>query len=209
MIIHEFKQRHPVRLLYLECNNDVLLKRYSATRHRHPLSKISLLEGIAKERQVLQDLMKQADHVIDTSAINTVTLGRVLKNIFGLETTHLQIRLLSFSYRRGLPPDADIVFDARFLHNPHYEEHLQNLTGKDLEVARYIERDKAWTPVFTSLKDLLKSSLNEFKHSGRTYLTIAVGCTGGQHRSVFMIEKLAQYIKELGENVVIEHRELI
>lgn len=207
-IINEYRLRYQVRLLFLECSDDVLLKRYSTTRHRHPLSNTNLLEGIAKERTLLQGLINQADHVLDTSAINTVTLGRVLQNIFALNTTRLQIRILSFSYRRGLPPDADIVFDARFLRNPHYEEHLQKLTGKDPEVARFIERDKSWNAVFSSLKNMLQVSLQEFKNSGRSYLTIAVGCTGGQHRSVFIVESLAKYIKELGEDVIIEHREL-
>ncbi len=206
--INEYRLRYEVRLLFLECSNEVLLKRYSATRHRHPLSNTNLSEGITRERELLQGLISQADHVLDTSAINTVTLGRVLQNIFGLKRTHLQIRFVSFSYRRGLPADADIVFDARFLRNPHYEEHLQKLTGKDEAVARFIERDKSWIAVFGSLKEMLKVSLQEFKHSGRSYLTIAVGCTGGQHRSVFIVESLAKYIRSLGEQVMVEHREL-
>lgn len=208
-IINEFRQRYTVRLLFLNCQNEVLLQRYSATRHRHPLSNSSLLEGIGKERQLLQGLIEQADYVIDTTAISVVTLGRVLHNIFALHSlAQLQIRFLSFSYRRGLPLDADIVFDARFLRNPHYEEHLQKLTGRDPEVARFIERDKSWQVFAEAFKQLLVTTLQEFKYSGRSYLTIAIGCTGGQHRSVFIAETLAKFIREQGENVVVEHREL-
>jgi RNase adapter protein RapZ len=208
-IISDFRQKYAVRLLFLNCQDEVLLRRYSATRHRHPLSNVSLLEGIAKERQLLQGLINQADHVIDTTAISVVTLGRVLQNIFGRQSSaQLQIRFLSFSYRRGLPPDADIVFDARFLKNPHYEEQLQKLTGKDPEVARFIERDKAWHAFAAPFKELLIATLQEFKQSGRSYLTIAIGCTGGQHRSVFIAEHLATFVREQGESVVVEHREL-
>lgn len=209
MILHQFKQKYKVRLVFLDCQNDILLKRYNVSRQRHPFGEKNLLEGIEHERDQLKTIKESADHVIDTSVVSVITLGRVLRNIFGRAATpKLQIRLMSFSYRRGLPPEADMVLDARFLENPYYEDHLQKLTGQDPEVAAFLKRDQSWNPVFDSIKQMLTPMLAGFKYSGRTYLTIAIGCTGGQHRSVYSVEQLGAYLKELGENVFIEHREL-
>lgn len=208
-LLAQFKLKYKVRVVFLDCQNDVLLKRYNISRHRHPYGEQNLLEGIGRERDHLKGIKETADHVIDTSYISVITLGRVLRNIFARAASpKLQIRLMSFSYRRGLPPEADMVLDARFLENPYYEDHLQKLTGQDPEVAAFINRDVSWNPVFGSMKQLLTPMLKGFKQSGRTYLTIAVGCTGGQHRSVYVVEQLGVYLKELEENVYIEHREL-
>lgn len=209
VLLETFRQKFKVRLLFLDCQNDILLKRYNVSRQLHPFGDKNLLEGIERERDHLNIIREQSDHVIDTSVISVVTLGRVLRNIFARAASpKLQIRLMSFSYRRGLPPEADMILDARFLENPHYEEHLQPLTGKDKEVADFIQRDLSWSPVFLSIKQMLFPMITGFKQSGRTYLTIAVGCTGGQHRSVFCVEQLSSYLQELGENVYVEHREL-
>lgn len=208
-LLTQVKLKYKVRLVFLDCQNDILLKRYNISRHRHPYGEQNLLEGIERERDHLQGIKESADHVIDTSFISVITLGRVLRNIFARAASpKLQIRLMSFSYRRGLPPEADMVLDARFLENPYYEDHLQKLTGQDPEVASFISRDVSWNPVFGSIKQLLLPMLKGFKQSGRTYLTIAIGCTGGQHRSVYVVEQLGAYLKELDENVYIEHREL-
>lgn len=207
--IANLRNAYDIKLLYLGCQNEVLMKRYNVSRHRHPYGKRTLAEGIQHERERLYPVKAAADHVIDTSVLSVVTLGRVLKNIFARPSSpQLQIRLISFSYRKGLPPDADIVLDARFLENPHYEESLQALTGQDEAVAKFILHDKSWAAVFESVKQTLEPTLRGFKSSGRSYLTIACGCTGGQHRSVFMVEQLALYLKELEEAVMIEHREL-
>lgn len=208
-IVDDLRGSYEVRLLYLGCQNDILMKRYNVSRHRHPYGVKSLAEGIQEERERLSPIKSAADHVIDTSVLSVVTLGRVLKNIFGRPTSpQLQIRIMSFSYRRGIPPEADMVLDARFLDNPHYEEHLQPLTGRDDPVAKFLAHDKSWGSVFTSIKNMLMPTLTGFKNSGRSYLTIACGCTGGQHRSVFMAEQIALYLKDLGETVFIEHREI-
>lgn len=208
-IVDDLRGSYEVRLLYLGCQNDILMKRYNVSRHRHPYGVKSLAEGIQEERERLNPIKSAADHVIDTSVLSVVTLGRVLKNIFGRPTSpQLQIRIMSFSYRRGIPPEADMVLDARFLENPHYEEHLQPLTGRDDPVAKFLAHDKSWGSVFTSIKNMLMPTLTGFKNSGRSYLTIACGCTGGQHRSVFMAEQIALYLKDLGETVFIEHREI-
>lgn len=207
--LNDLRQSYTVKLLYLGCQNDVLMKRYNVSRHRHPYGRKTLAEGIQHERECLAPVEAAADHVIDTSLLSVVTLGRVLKNIFTRPCSpQLQIRLMSFSYRRGLPPDSDMVLDARFLENPHYEEHLQPLTGRDPAVTQFLQHDRSWDSVFSSIKQALEPTLQGFKSSGRSYLTVACGCTGGQHRSVFMVEQLALYLKELGENVIIEHREI-
>lgn len=207
-ILQDFREKYKVRLLFLECHTDVLLKRYNVSRHRHPFEGRTVLQAIENERKSLEPIKEIADHVIDTSVISVVTLGRVLRNIFSRITSpDLQIRVMSFSYRRGLPPEADIVLDARFLENPHYEENLQRKTGQDADVIKYIIRDKSWRPVFESIKQMLTPTIAGFKNSGRSYLTIAIGCTGGQHRSVFMVEQLGAYLNSLGENTLIEHRE--
>jgi UPF0042 nucleotide-binding protein len=208
-IVDDLRGFYEVRLLYLGCQNDILMKRYNVSRHRHPYGVKSLAEGIQEERERLSPIKSAADHVIDTSVLSVVTLGRVLKNIFGRPTSpQLQIRIMSFSYRRCIPPEADMVLDARFLENPHYEEHLQPLTGRDDPVAKFLTHDKSWSSVFTSIKNMLLPTLTGFKNSGRSYLTIACGCTGGQHRSVFMAEQIALYLKDLDETVFIEHREI-
>ena len=207
-IIQDFRQKHKVSLLFLECHTDILLKRYNVSRQRHPFEGSTLLEAIESERFCLAPIKENADNVIDTSVVSVVTLGRVLRNIFSRPTSpNIQIRIMSFSYRRGLPPEADIVLDARFLENPHYENILQKKTGQDQEVINFIVRDKSWRPVFESIRKMLSPTIAGFKNSGRSYLTIAIGCTGGQHRSVFMAEQLGAYLQSLGETISIEHRE--
>lgn len=207
-IIQDFRQKYKLSLLFLECHTEILLKRYNVSRQRHPFGGTTLLEAIEKERHCLSPIKENADNVIDTSVISVVTLGRVLRNIYSHPTSpDLQIRIMSFSYRRGLPPEADIVLDARFLENPHYEESLQKKTGMDQDVVKFIIRDKSWRPVFDSIKQMLSPTIAGFKNSGRSYLTIAIGCTGGQHRSVFMVEQLGAYLESLGETISIEHRE--
>lgn len=207
-IMQDFREKYQVRLLFLECQTDVLLKRYNVSRQRHPFEGKTLPQAIEQERLCLKPLREVADHVIDTSAITSVTLGRVIRNIFSHATSeNLQIRIMSFSYRRGLPPEADVVLDARFLENPHYEKNLKKKTGLDEDVVKFIVRDKSWRPVFDSIKKMLTPTLAGFKNSGRSYLTIGIGCTGGQHRSVFMVEQLGAYLQSKGETVLIEHRE--
>lgn len=198
-----------VKLLFLECQDDVLVKRYNVSRHRHPLGHKTLLEGIHQERALLLPIISYADHVIDTSFVNTISLTRILNNLFAQENSpNLEMRLISFSYRHGVPLDADIVLDARFLENPFYEERLRPLTGRDQAVADFLEKDSSWPTVFTSIQHMLIPTLLGFKKSGRSYLTIAVGCTGGQHRSVFMVEKLSKFLISLEEKIITEHREL-
>lgn len=207
--IRLLREKMTVKMLFLDCQDDVLLKRYNISRHRHPLGRKTLLEGIKRERSILTPLTQYADRIIDTSFISSIMLARILHNIFSEENSqNIEIRLLSFSYRHGLPVDADIVFDARFLENPFYDEELRPLTGKDEKVAAFLCSDSSWGIVKGAIQQMLVPSVFGFKRSGRSYLTIAVGCTGGQHRSVFVVEQLAEFFRFAGESVVVEHREL-
>ncbi len=198
-----------VRLLYLECDDEVLLRRFTETRRRHPIGEFSLPEAISQERQLIDPLKSLAELVIDTSHLSMPSFGQMMRQHFSLdESLSLLIRLMSFSYRRGLPREADMVFDARFLSNPHYEKPFRTLTGKDAPVGKYLTQDANWQAVYESLQAIISHSLKGFRLTGRSYLTIACGCTGGQHRSVFLAEQLSKWLHSTGERVIIEHRDL-
>lgn len=197
------------RLLYLECDDEVLLRRFTETRRRHPMGEFPLPEAISRERRLMDPLKSLAEIVIDSSHLSMPTLGQMVRHHFSLEESPtLLIRLISFSYRRGLPREADMVFDARFLSNPYYEKPFRTLTGKDVAVGDYLTRDLNWQAVYESLQAIVSHSLKGFRLTGRSYLTIACGCTGGQHRSVFLAEQLLQWLHSEGERVMIEHRDL-
>jgi len=198
-----------VRLLYLECDDEVLLRRFTETRRRHPFGNLGLPEAIALERQLINPLKFLADLTIDTSYLSIPNFGQMVRHHFNLEESlSLLIRLVSFSYRRGLPREADMVFDARFLSNPYYEKPFRTLTGKDEAIGRYLTKDSNWQAVYNSLQDIIRHSLKGFRLTGRNYLTLACGCTGGQHRSVFLAEQLSKWLHNEGERVMIEHRDL-
>ncbi|WP_142848844.1 RNase adapter RapZ [Telmatospirillum sp. J64-1] len=199
-----------VRLLFLDCEDEVLRRRYTETRHRHPLAADRpLTDGIVHERSLIGPLRGRADVVVDTSNLPPGELKRILSGHFGLSSQPgLVIFVTSFSYRKGLPREADLVFDARFLDNPHYDPELRPLTGKNPEVAAYVARDPGFTPFFSGLKTLIAPLLPRFAAEGKSYLTIAIGCTGGRHRSVALAEKLAAWLGEEGERVHLRHRDL-
>lgn len=196
-------------LLYLDCDVDVLQRRYTETRRRHPLTANSLLESISWEQLIMSGLRDQSDIVIDTSETNSISFGRMIRGHLSLDQSpKLEIHLTSFSYRRGLPREADIILDARFLTNPHYEDQLRALTGQDKPVQAFLFRSEYWEPYFDYAKKLIDQSVKGFRSIGRSYLSIGCGCTGGQHRSVFMVEQLGDWLKKQGEHVSITHREL-
>jgi UPF0042 nucleotide-binding protein len=198
-----------VCLLYLDCDDDILLRRFTETRRRHPIGEFSLPDAIAQERQLIDPLKTVADLVIDTSHLSMPTFGQMVRQHFSLEDSlTVLIRLMSFSYRRGLPREADMVFDARFLSNPHYEKPIRALTGKDIAVGDFLTQDSNWQAVYEALQAIILHSLKGFRLTGRSYLTIACGCTGGQHRSVFLAEQLSNWLHNEGERVIIEHRDL-
>lgn len=199
-----------IKLIFLYCDDEELRRRYTATRHRHPLShELPLIEGIARERQMLSPLRKSADLTIDTSGLNPGHLKLLLQSNLGLtEQPALVVQVTSFSYRSGLPRDADLVFDVRFLANPYYQAELKGLTGRDDPVQGFIRADAAYAAFFESLTRLLQPLLPRYVAEGKSYLTIAAGCTGGRHRSVFVTEELATWLKSQGQRVQVLHRDL-
>ncbi|MCR6629057.1 MAG: RNase adapter RapZ [Magnetospirillum sp.] len=192
-----------VRVLFLDCDDDVLRRRFTETRRRHPLATDRpLIDGIRHERTLVSPLKRCADVVFDTSNLQPGEFKRVLAGHFGLEADRgLMVFVTSFAYRNGLPREADLVFDARFLSNPHYVPELKPLTGRDKGVAEYVAADSAFPAFFHSTTALLAPLLPRFSAEGKSYLTIAVGCTGGRHRSVFVAEQLAAWLKEQGVRV--------
>jgi RNase adapter protein RapZ len=199
-----------VKLLFLDCDDDELQRRYTETRHRHPLAQDRpVRDGIQQERRVVSPLRDRADVVIDTTGRELNELRQILEGQFALDSAPgLTVFITSFSYRRGLPREADLVFDVRFLRNPHYDTNLRSLTGNDAEVGSYISEDGGFTGFVDGLKSLLEPLLPRYVAEGKSYLTIAVGCTGGRHRSVFVANKLATWLEELGQRVRLGHRDL-
>lgn len=199
-----------VELVFLDCDSTTLLRRYTETRRRHPLAlDRPVQDGIAEERRILAPLRAAADQVIDTSQLGPHDLKRLLSTRFTTdEAPGLRVVVASFSYRNGLPREADIVFDARFLANPHYVPALQPLSGKDRAVQEYVQADPDFPAFVNGIKSLLGPLLPRFEKEGKSYLTVAVGCTGGRHRSVFLAETLAHWLAQLGKNVTLAHRDL-
>lgn len=199
-----------VRLIFLLCSDEVLQRRFTETRRRHPLAiDRPVADGIRHERALLASLREIADLVIDTSELKVGDLKRVLASHFAVgRAAGLAIAVVSFSYRQGLPREADLVLDVRFLHNPHYEPELRGQTGSDAAVVRYIETDPGFAPFFAGLTGLIEPLLPRFEQEGKSYLTLAVGCTGGRHRSVMVAERLAAWLRGQGHSVELRHRDL-
>ena len=198
------------RLLFIDCDDEVLRRRFTETRRRHPLAADRpVTDGIRAERIMLRELRERADIVIDTSALTAADLRRRTQESLAAERAgELAIQIVSFAYRNGLPRDADLVFDVRFLSNPHYVPELQALTGCDAAVAAYIERDPAAAAFIGDLTAMLEFLLPRFQHEGKSYLTVAVGCTGGRHRSVYTAERLAAWLRARGRRVDTLHRDM-
>lgn len=189
---------HEVKVLFLDASDQALLQRYQETRRRHPLAPGgSVAEGIAKERQALRDLREHAEVVLDTSGMTVHQLKAAVQAQFASEEkTALSMSLVSFGYRHGVPPQADIVFDARFLPNPFFVPELKAFTGLDPKVAAYVlDRPETWE-FLDRIVDLLQFLLPRFQREGRSYLTVAVGCTGGKHRSVALAHALEARLKD-------------
>jgi UPF0042 nucleotide-binding protein len=199
-----------VTVLFLTCSDEVLQRRFTETRRRHPLAQDRpIADGIRQEHALLAPLAAEADLVIDSTDLAIGDLKRLMQGHFALDRKPgLAVAVLSFSYRHGLPREADLVFDVRFLANPHYLDHLRALTGRDAAVGAYIEADRNFSPFYRDLTHLLLPLLPGFEREGKSYLTLAVGCTGGRHRSVFVAERLAAWLDQQGRPVVLRHRDL-
>lgn len=210
-MIGELKQRSDlaVQLLYFDCEEEVLLKRFTATRRRHPLAADRpVADGIMAERHLMRPLQAEADQVLDTSTVTLPELRQLLAAQFALDALPgLSIMVLSFSYKLGLPREADLVFDVRFLRNPHYDDQLRPQTGTDPAVAAYVVADSGYADFFARLSGMISSLLPRYAAEGKRYLTIAIGCTGGRHRSVVVAEALGRHLRGAGQRVDIRHRD--
>ncbi len=198
-------------ILFLTCDTDTLIKRFSETRRRHPLSNdsVSLAEAVEQEKALLEPIASRADLFIDTSTTTVHQLRALLHQRLGQRQDHrLSLSFQSFGYKHGIPTDADFVFDARCLPNPHWLPELRPLTGRDPEVIRYLESETLASRMFQELCTFLGNWIPAFEADNRSYLTIAVGCTGGQHRSVYLTEQLARHFSDRYPGVTVRHREL-
>ncbi len=202
--------RFDIAPVFLHADDETLTRRYHETRRRHPMaSDGSLVEGIERERRLLEPLRRAASIVIDTSLLTAHDLRRLLRAHFTSDPQEgMSIFVTSFSFRMGLPREADLVFDMRFLSNPHYMDELRPLTGRDKAVGAHIEKDPDFASFLEGFGGLLRTLLPRYAREGRAYLTIALGCTGGRHRSVFTAEKLARLLRERGWRATLTHRDL-
>jgi UPF0042 nucleotide-binding protein len=199
------------RILFLDASDDVLVRRYEATRRRHPLSDTERVsDGIARERELLEELKGDADVIVDTTSLNVHELRDRLHAIFAEEAaeSRLQVNVVSFGYKHGLPLDVDLVFDCRFLPNPHWVDALRPLTGTDADVRDYVLGQPLSAEFLRELDKLLGLLLPAYESEGKSYLSIGIGCTGGRHRSVAIAEELAQRLRAHGVRTAVRHRDV-
>jgi RNase adapter protein RapZ len=199
------------RILFLDASDDALVRRYEATRRRHPLSDTDRVsDGIARERDLLEELKGEADVIVNTTSLNVHELRDRLQQLFAEEATdaRLQVNVVSFGYKHGLPLDVDLVFDCRFLPNPHWVDRLRPLTGTDPDVREYVMRQPLSNEFLQHLDDLLAMLLPAFQQEGKSYLSIGIGCTGGRHRSVVIAEELGQRLRRHGGRTAVRHRDI-
>lgn len=197
-------------LVFLEANDHALLKRFSETRRRHPLTRpdTALAEAIQRERKLLQTISAQADLHIDTSCTNIYQLRDLIRDRIEHKPQALSLLFESFGYKNGIPMDADFVFDVRCLPNPNWEPTLRALTGFDPEVAQFLDQQDTVGEMLDQLKSFLETWIPSFEASDRSYMKIAIGCTGGQHRSVYLVNRLAEHFSKMFSSVLARHREL-
>ena len=202
---------HRVEVLFLEATDEALVRRYSETRRRHPLAHDgSVLDAIRAERKALSHMREVADRVLDTSALTVHRLKDRLVELYGAPTARpgLATALVSFGFKHGTPYDADLVFDVRFLPNPHFVEALRPLDGRDARVSGFVLEPAEAQELLRHLANFLKFLLPLYEREGKAYLTIAVGCTGGRHRSVVLVEELKRVLEGLGYVPTVVHRDL-
>jgi UPF0042 nucleotide-binding protein len=210
--LEELKELHiPYRILYLEASDGDLVNRYTSTRRRHPLAPADrVVEGIRKERLMMESLRGDADLIVDTSNLTPHDLRDRIREAFSEAPPEqgLQISLLSFGFKDGAPRDADLVLDVRFLPNPHWVDELRPLPGSDDRVIHYVKEQRMYREFMRRLRSLLGYIVPGYVAEGKAYLTVAVGCTGGRHRSVVVVDELARFFGDRGIPVSVEHRDL-
>jgi UPF0042 nucleotide-binding protein len=194
----------------MDCDDEILARRFTATRRRHPMAKDrAVADGIAREREITDLLKTSADHIIDTTDLTIHDLRRIIGNSFSRDQKGgLHITVMSFGFKYGMPRQMDLLFDVRFLKNPHFDPELKNKTGQDEDVAAYIKTDTDYDVFCSNLEKFLMPLLPRYKKEGKSYLTIAIGCTGGRHRSVHMVERLSKKITALEYGVYTYHRDI-
>lgn len=200
------------RIIYLEAEDETLINRFKETRRKHPLSteERSLSEAISSERALLSPVRRLATVVIDTTATHLYQLRDMVREFVAPNSRQqFSVLLQSFGYKHGIPQDADVVFDARCLPNPYWREELRSLTGKDKAVREFLDAEPVAAKMLASLKSFLEEWLPAFEQNNRAYLSIAIGCTGGRHRSVYLVELLGEQLNATRGGVMIRHRELI
>jgi UPF0042 nucleotide-binding protein len=204
-------ESYEVRVFFLEASDEVLVQRYKETRRRHPLSNNGrdLLQAIQLEREQLAEIRELADEVIDTSGLTPQQLrDEILRRLQLGDGTTMQVKVVSFGFKYGVPVDADLVFDVRFLPNPNYDPALRPLTGQDERVKEFVLKQTETKEFLSRLKALLEFTLPLYRREGKSYLTIAVGCTGGRHRSVTLAEAIAEIVKANGFVCTVVHRDI-
>lgn len=211
-ILHSLPSDISTKIIFLECERSVLIRRYSDSRRLHPLSgnnNLSLEGAIDLENRLLDPLVQQANHIIDTTHFSSHTLAENLRELLnGSSEKTLQIIVESFGFKYGVPPDADYVFDVRFLPNPHWDVSLRPMTGLDQPVIDFLEQHADVHNFIYQTRTYLEMWLPALEQNNRSYLTIAIGCTGGKHRSVFVAEQIGKYFLSRDKNVQIRHRSL-
>ncbi len=203
-------ERKVVRILFLDAPDDILVRRYEGTRRRHPLAARGVEESIADERRLLEPVRDLADIVLDTSELNTNQLRNRVLEIFGVEAgeTLMQTSVVSFGYKHGIPLDVDLVFDCRFLPNPYWVEELRHFSGLEEPIRAYVLACPETTIFLDKVEDLLTMLVPAFVHEGKSYLTVAMGCTGGRHRSVVLADALAERLKNHSIASSVFHRDV-
>lgn len=198
-----------VTLVYLECSEEVLLRRFQETRRRHPMAEGAPVEAaLVLERAMLEPLRVHSDLSIDTSDLSLTDLRREIGERFGDDDGAMTVSLISFGFKKGAPRGADLMFDMRFLANPYWLADLRSKTGLDAEVRAYIESDPNFNDFYMKMEDLILSLLPHYANEGKSYLNVAIGCTGGRHRSVAVTERLAASMVKVGYTPVVRHRDL-
>jgi RNase adapter protein RapZ len=196
-------------ILYIEASDEVMTRRFSETRRKHPLSTQSVAEGIARERRLLSDLKDFATTIIDSSDMTVHDLKQRINDQFsGTSPLGMQIQFTSFGFKYGIPPNCDLLFDVRFLHNPHFVSELRDLTGLDKPVQDYILNDSRTTAFIEKTTEYLRFLIPEYAKEGKTYLSIGIGCTGGKHRSVFLTQTLAERLQDQPHRITALHQHL-
>ena len=207
----QVRQHARLRIVFLDAGDDKLIKRFSETRRRHPLTteSLTLADAIKLESRLLEPIVLEASLAIDSSDMTVHELRDAIRDrILGVDASHLAVQIKSFGFKRGLPIDADLVFDLRMLPNPHWQENLRSLTGRDQGVQDFLANQPDVQLMHRDILQYLQTWLPKIEASNRSYLTIAIGCTGGQHRSVYMAESLAEALHSSYPNIQVRHREL-